>query len=92
MTPDDRLVAEGLWYLERIAQTGHEGVAAVLARYHHLERIERLAQEQSDDVQANWLSPVEAAGLRAEVARLSEACDRIARAGLREVDARDLGY
>ena len=30
--------------------------------------------------------------LRADLAALNETCDRIARAGMREVDARDLGY
>lgn len=91
LPPDEQLLADGLWYLENMART-HECIAAVLARYHHLEGIARLAEEQSEDVQANWLSPCEAAGLRAEIARLNEACERIARAGMREIDARELGY
>ena len=34
----------------------------------------------------------EIARLVAELAALNETCDRIARAGMREIDARDLGY
>jgi hypothetical protein len=64
MTAKELQIENGLWYVERVAKT-HEGVAAVLARYHALE---------------------------VEVTRLQELCDRLARAGMHEVDAHDLGY
>jgi hypothetical protein len=38
--------------------------------YQRAEAAEAAARAQSEDVQQNWLSPVEAIGLRAEVARL----------------------
>jgi hypothetical protein len=42
-----------------------------------LLEIEKRAQSQSEDVQVNWLSPIEAAALRATVARLRAALETV---------------
>jgi hypothetical protein len=50
-------------------------IPALLAEVERLRDIEARAQAQSEDVQANWLSPIEAAALQAEVARLRAALE-----------------
>ena len=53
-------------------------VALLLAEVARLRAIEAAALAQSEDVQVNWLSPVEAAGLRAEVEALQTQVDDLA--------------
>jgi len=69
-----------------IAEHGSERDAlnVALARLHLAEaEVERLravevaALTQSEDVQRNWLSPVEVAGLKAEVERLNAEADHL---------------
>jgi len=48
---------------------------AIRAEYLRLTAVERAAVAQSEEVQRDWLSPVEAHALRAEVERLREALE-----------------
>jgi hypothetical protein len=95
MTPEQQQIADGLWYIDRVAKT-HEGVAAVLARYKALEaESTRLTASHAvnRDLLARLIAVTDARDQAlAENVRLHETCDRIARAGMREVDAKNLGY
>jgi hypothetical protein len=75
-------------------------IAAVLARYRELEAEHVTLRAQvaaGHALSRNLLSRLIAMtdardALATEIVRLHEACDRIARAGMHEVDARELGY
>jgi len=57
---------------------------AIRAEYLRLTAVERAAVAESEEVQRDWLSPVEAHALRAEVARL--------RAALKDIAHGPVGY
>lgn len=63
----------GDWQTRPIEDALNDRIAELEAEVLRLHDIERRAIEQSEDVQTNWLSPYEAAGLKAENARLKEA-------------------
>jgi hypothetical protein len=82
MTPESiapQLIADGLWYIVRVART-HEGVAAVLARYHALEA-ENVLQRAELALDA-LLAAEDAATIAAYRAAQPQ----------HEIDARELGY
>ena len=56
------------------------------------ESLKPLALAQAECSQMHGLTEYELARLQAENDRLNAACDRIARAGMREIDARELPY